>query len=57
MSRNKKQPCVLMIEGSVATETIVVALENLELVNKKLHKAIKRNNTQLDQTRRLLGGL
>lgn len=57
MARRKKKPNVLMIEGDAPERAIILALENLESTNKQLKSAIRRNNEELNRTRRLLGDL
>ena len=57
MARRKKKPNVLMIEGDAPDRAIILALENLESTNKQLKSAIRRNNEELNRTRRLLGDL
>ena len=53
--KKTKKPGILVIEGTGATDHIILGLENLETNNETLREAIKTNNSRLNKIRNILG--
>jgi hypothetical protein len=57
MSRTKKKPIVLVLEGADPSQNIILALDDLEKNNSRLKRAMTATGNQIGKLREILKNL